>query len=303
MRYFLLAIVMFFGGIAGGVLANDVVSKAQDNAKSKEMKEKVRVYEEELRAEQEKLADKMAAEAELKETKKYEYEDEITEALKTRWNTGEWVEKHLESQNRLLQLATPGKLSNTYTVRYGSSRQGPSGTFQIISTKDLGTLMLDTRSGQTWALAKKDGKLNWTKVDLPEELKAPEKPEVRVTPRVIPDVTVPRTTPTGNAYLGVSVEETDDGLKITQVNKGTPAATFGLKAGDIVTSADGKTMNTLDDFTGAIKSKNGGDSMTLSITRSVTAGRDNVVEITFDVEVILAGRPGSRNSRSTPRKR
>jgi membrane-associated protease RseP (regulator of RpoE activity) len=71
-------------------------------------------------------------------------------------------------------------------------------------------------------------------------------------------------------YFGVK----DGGLLITSVNENSPAAKAGLKAGDVITTADGEKVNDAGDLTRAINKKEDG-AVTLTVvhdhnTRTVT---------------------------------
>ena len=49
---------------------------------------------------------------------------------------------------------------------------------------------------------------------------------------------------------------------------GSPAAKAGLQPGDVITALDGSAINSSDELIVAIRSKNVGDSVKLSIDRS-----------------------------------
>ena len=71
-------------------------------------------------------------------------------------------------------------------------------------------------------------------------------------------------------YFGVK----DGGLLITSVNENSPAAKAGLKAGDVITAADGEKVTSSGDLTRAINKKDDG-TVTLTVvhdhaTRTVT---------------------------------
>ncbi len=71
-------------------------------------------------------------------------------------------------------------------------------------------------------------------------------------------------------YFGVK----DGGLLITSVNENSPAAKAGLKAGDVITAADGEKVTSSGDLTRAINKKDDG-AVTLTVvhdhnTRTVT---------------------------------
>ena len=55
-------------------------------------------------------------------------------------------------------------------------------------------------------------------------------------------------TTSGRAYLGVRISDTNLGVDVVSVVDGGPAATAGIKAGDIITSINGQTIATTDDY-------------------------------------------------------
>ena len=83
-------------------------------------------------------------------------------------------------------------------------------------------------------------------------------------------------TPALAQQLGLSATS---GVYVISVTDGSPAAQAGLKGGnldasgapakggDVITTVDGKTMNTIEDLTGYIRSKAVGDRITLSVSR------------------------------------
>lgn len=64
-------------------------------------------------------------------------------------------------------------------------------------------------------------------------------------------------------YFGVS---SGKGLLITSVRENSPAAKAGLRAGDVITEADGQTLGTVADLMRVLGSKEDGE-MTLTVTR------------------------------------
>jgi putative serine protease PepD len=80
-----------------------------------------------------------------------------------------------------------------------------------------------------------------------------------------------------HAYLGVSLA--DDGpATIGQVQPNTPASRAGLKQGDEVVGADGKTIDSGDALREVIDSHKPGDKLTLSIKRN---GQERTVQVTL----------------------
>jgi len=71
-----------------------------------------------------------------------------------------------------------------------------------------------------------------------------------------------------HAYLGVLIGDAPNGgAEITQVKPGTPAATAGLKRGDVVTAANGKSLENADALTEVVTSHSPGQKLTLTVRR------------------------------------
>jgi len=69
-----------------------------------------------------------------------------------------------------------------------------------------------------------------------------------------------------HAYLGVGIQPGTNGVAVTQVNAGTPAADAGLKVGDTITKLDGKSVDA-DELRAAIDAKQPGDTVTVTYER------------------------------------
>ncbi len=76
--------------------------------------------------------------------------------------------------------------------------------------------------------------------------------------------------------------EAEGGVKFAEVRENSPAAKAGLKAGDVMTTFDGKPIRTLYDFTFALREKKPGDEVKVTVMRG---GQPLVVT------VLLATRP------------
>jgi len=81
----------------------------------------------------------------------------------------------------------------------------------------------------------------------------------------------------GGAFLGVSVEDTDDGVTIRQVVDGSPAAA-GLQVDDVITAVNGEAVATAQELAAAIQALIPGETATLSVTRG---GEEVEVEVTL----------------------
>jgi putative serine protease PepD len=69
-----------------------------------------------------------------------------------------------------------------------------------------------------------------------------------------------------HAYLGISLG--DAGATVGSVNAGTPAANAGLRAGDVITSFDGKKILTASQLRGQLALKQPGDTVVVGYTRN-----------------------------------
>ena len=84
-----------------------------------------------------------------------------------------------------------------------------------------------------------------------------------------------------HAYLGIHVGDAPNGgATIGSVQAGSPAATAGLKAGDVITAFDGKTITSADDLTAAVAAHVPKDKVTLTVTRG---GKSITVDVTLGV--------------------
>lgn len=78
--------------------------------------------------------------------------------------------------------------------------------------------------------------------------------------------------------LGMAIEDTEDskGVKVTDVDEETPADKAGVKKEDIITSINGKLVNSVDEIKEALKNLKEGDTVKAGITR---AGKAQTIEI------------------------
>ena len=87
-----------------------------------------------------------------------------------------------------------------------------------------------------------------------------------------------------HAYLGVSLDSNAAKATVGQVRSGTPAASAGLKAGDVITAIDGKQVASAPELQSAIDAKRPGDTVSITYTRG---GQSHTVQVK------LATRPNS----------
>ena len=71
-------------------------------------------------------------------------------------------------------------------------------------------------------------------------------------------------TPELRSYFGVSKEE---GVLVSRVSEDSPADKAGLRAGDVITSIDGKSIKSAMDVSRAVREKKEGDQVSISFNR------------------------------------
>ncbi len=113
---------------------------------------------------------------------------------------------------------------------------------------------------------------------VPAPLPAPKpapKPVVTPTPKPVPApkpvaATPPKPVEKKPAFLGVHYEMefgSTSGSHITKVEPGTPAFKAGLKAGDVITQADGVDLYQLEDLADIISKKKAGEKVRITFER------------------------------------
>jgi putative serine protease PepD len=72
-----------------------------------------------------------------------------------------------------------------------------------------------------------------------------------------------------HAYLGVLLGQSrNGGVPLVQVRSGSPAASAGLKQGDVVTAVGGKRVSSPEDVQAAVEARQPGDTVELQVNRS-----------------------------------
>lgn len=124
---------------------------------------------------------------------------------------------------------------------------------------------------------------NYTELVLLELLRRPQRPEFVKVAR-------PTTNSPGRvalrAYLG-SIPDYDDagkGVKLSGVQKDSPAEKGGLKGGDVVIKMAGKPVGTIQDYMESLSTKKAGDEIEVVVKRE---GKDVTLKVT------LGSRPGN----------
>jgi putative serine protease PepD len=88
-----------------------------------------------------------------------------------------------------------------------------------------------------------------------------------------------------HAYVGVElVSNSAGGAEVASVKAGTPAATAGLKAHDLVTAVNGQTITTTDQFIAGVDSFKPGQTVSMTVKRGSQ---------TLHLRVVLGSRPSA----------
>jgi S1-C subfamily serine protease len=83
------------------------------------------------------------------------------------------------------------------------------------------------------------------------------------------------------AFLGIGLDpqSSADGAQVAEVYDGTPAASAGLVAGDVITAVDGTTITSGDDLSSTLAAHHPGD--TVQITWTDSSGSANTAAVTL----------------------
>jgi S1-C subfamily serine protease len=81
------------------------------------------------------------------------------------------------------------------------------------------------------------------------------------------------------AFIGISSEDTTNGVVIQSVVAGSPAAQAGLQPGDVLTSVDGSMFQTTDDLRALLFQHHPGDSVTLGYTDPTGAAQTAAITL------------------------
>lgn len=101
-----------------------------------------------------------------------------------------------------------------------------------------------------------------------------------------------------HAFLGVLTDKTDEGVKITQVVKGSAAEKAGLQTGDVITKVNDHEVNSPDELSDAVTAHKPGDEVKVYYLRDnkkqdveAKLGESKQVRKTFS----FRGNPGMNN--------
>jgi S1-C subfamily serine protease len=100
-------------------------------------------------------------------------------------------------------------------------------------------------------------------------------------------------------YLGVMLEETGSGVRVTEVVADSPAATAGIAQGWMIAGVDGNDVTSLDDLSAALRGKHAGDTVTMKLMRRQRSGGEVEVQVQA-VTVTLGERPGAGGQARAP---
>ncbi|HUS65330.1 MAG TPA: redoxin domain-containing protein [Kofleriaceae bacterium] len=95
----------------------------------------------------------------------------------------------------------------------------------------------------------------------------PAKPALSKKPPRTPKSRPAPTDDDGPAWLGIGLERSPRGVKVTEVMEGTPAARVGLRVGDEITAVDGVALASERDLIERITGHRGGDKVKLEVAR------------------------------------
>jgi putative serine protease PepD len=83
-----------------------------------------------------------------------------------------------------------------------------------------------------------------------------------------------------HAYLGVKLEDAEDGVRVGELTDDGPAADAGLQVGDIVTKIGDETVRDVASLTARIRANDPGDKVTLTVTRD---GEETTIDVELGV--------------------
>ena len=79
--------------------------------------------------------------------------------------------------------------------------------------------------------------------------------------------TFPRAATGGEAWLGIEGTDDDDGVLVASVDRTGPAATAGLRIGDVIVAADRQEVESMDDLHVIIADARPGDVFVIDVHR------------------------------------
>ncbi len=113
----------------------------------------------------------------------------------------------------------------------------------------------------------------------PQKDEKPQTQKRKLKEPSVPDETdKPAEAPKGGAWLGVQLQDGDDGVTLGNVAENSPAAKAGLKSGDVITKLGGKGVGSTGDIISRVRDSAPGDKLKLTIERD---GKEENIEVTL----------------------
>jgi putative serine protease PepD len=81
------------------------------------------------------------------------------------------------------------------------------------------------------------------------------------------------------AYLGVTIGDTGQGVYVSSVTNGSPAAKAGVKTGDVITAVNGTETPTADNLGTVLAGLNPGQTVKVALTHQ--DGSKSTAEVTL----------------------
>jgi serine protease Do len=82
-----------------------------------------------------------------------------------------------------------------------------------------------------------------------------------------PEDTAPAAPAKGSVWLGIEMQDSDDGVIVSQTIEGSPAQKAGIELEDIITKVDGKAVTSMGDVRSRVLKGSPGDKLKLTIKR------------------------------------
>ncbi len=86
-----------------------------------------------------------------------------------------------------------------------------------------------------------------------------------------------------------------EGVYVSEITSGSPAALAGLKAGDIITGFNGKTITTMEELQAAIEACKVGDSVTVTVARPSRASDGSYPTEELTLRAVLIARSSAKD--------
>jgi hypothetical protein len=97
----------------------------------------------------------------------------------------------------------------------------------------------------------------------------------------------------GSPALGIYVQETSDGLKVSGFTNGSKAEDAGIKSGDIIKKLDGTETGSYEEVRSFLKEKEAGDTVTVTVERD---GEEKEIKVELIAQQKASSSKGQKNS-------